>query len=434
MKEFKELQKFIDDLGSTNSTNEKKEKLKNYPNLKKILNYIYDPFKKYNVSPANIEKLKDLEPKNSYNDFYNLLDDLTSGKLSGHEAVRQIRGFINTNKEFEDVIIKVIDKDLKIRLGSKEVNKIFPNLIPSFEIALAKKYDEHKKKVDFDKDVWYGSRKLDGCRCITVVRGDDIKFYSRTGNEFQTLNNLTPDVKTILSSLPKKIDFVLDGEVCLVDENDVEDFQGIMKVIRKKDQTIKNPKYKVFDFLRYEDFINKNGGPTLSKRYNLLKTIIDNVSELKNIDVLDQNPMDEKFFAQMVKEGQDKGWEGIMIRKDFPYEGKRTDKLLKVKKMEDGEFKVIGIETGDFQVIDKKTGLNSIIQTMTRATIEYKGYEVGVGSGYSLEEREVFFKNPDKIIGKEITVQHFGESKNQKGDLSLRFPVFKYLYETKRNV
>jgi ATP-dependent DNA ligase len=42
---------------------------------------------------------------------------------------------------------------------------------------------------------------------------------------------------------------VFDGEVCIVDENGVEDFQGIMKEIKRKDHTIKNPKYKVFDYL-----------------------------------------------------------------------------------------------------------------------------------------------------------------------------------------
>ena len=34
----------------------------------------------------------------------------------------------------------------------------------------------------------------------------------------------------------------------LLMSNGVEDFQGIMKEIKRKDHTIKNPKYKVFDY------------------------------------------------------------------------------------------------------------------------------------------------------------------------------------------
>ena len=42
--------------------------------------------------------------------------------------------------------------------------------------------------------------------------------------------------------------------------------------------------------------------------------------------------------------------------------------------------------------------------------------------------------NPDLIIGKEITVQYFEETKNQKGELSLRFPTVKHVFENGRNV
>ena len=42
--------------------------------------------------------------------------------------------------------------------------------------------------------------------------------------------------------------------------------------------------------------------------------------------------------------------------------------------------------------------------------------------------------NPNLIIGKTITVQYFEESKNQQGELSLRFPTVKHVYENGRNV
>ena len=45
---------------------------------------------------------------------------------------------------------------------------------------------------------------------------------------------------------------VFDGELCLIDDEGNEDFQGVMKEIRKKDHTIENPKYKIFDFIPLE--------------------------------------------------------------------------------------------------------------------------------------------------------------------------------------
>ncbi len=59
---------------------------------------------------------------------------------------------------------------------------------------------------------------------------------------------------------------------------------------------------------------------------------------------------------------------------------------------------------------------------------------VGVGSGFDQEQRRLYFKNPELIIGKTITVQYFEETLNQDGCHSLRFPVIKYIYENGRLV
>jgi DNA ligase-1 len=67
-------------------------------------------------------------------------------------------------------------------------------------------------------------------------------------------------------------------------------------------------------------------------------------------------------------------------------------------------------------------------------TINHKGYSVRVGSGFSIEQRQEFYKNPRKILGQIITVQYFTESKNQDGGLSLRFPTFKILHGSSRTI
>ena len=66
---------------------------------------------------------------------------------------------------------------------------------------------------------------------------------------------------------------VFDGEVCMVDDNGVEDFQGIMKEIKRKDHTIKNPKYKVFDYLMLEEFDNQESERNLSDRLSKFNMI-----------------------------------------------------------------------------------------------------------------------------------------------------------------
>ena len=48
-------------------------------------------------------------------------------------------------------------------------------------------------------------------------------------------------------------------------------------------------------------------------------------------------------------------------------------------------------------------------------------------------EREMYFKSPQDIIGKTVTIQYFEESKNQNGGFSLRFPVLKHVYTNGRD-
>ena len=66
--------------------------------------------------------------------------------------------------------------------------------------------------------------------------------------------------------------------------------------------------------------------------------------------------------------------------------------------------------------------------------IKHKDNLVRVGSGFSIEQRQDFYNNPDAILGKVITVQYFEETKNQEGGISLRFPTFKILHGQTRTV
>lgn len=55
--------------------------------------------------------------------------------------------------------------------------------------------------------------------------------------------------------------------------------------------------------------------------------------------------------------------------------------------------------------------------------------KVGVGSGFSIKERQMFFANPSLIMGKTISVQYLEET----DDGSLRHPSYKGIYGKNRN-
>tara|TARA_R100001591_G_scaffold111592_1_gene123301 strand:- start:1134 stop:2432 length:1299 start_codon:yes stop_codon:yes gene_type:complete len=426
---MKELKQFIDEMKNTSSLNEKKkiiEKYKDNEFVMKAVRYTYDPYKKYNVTSKNCKKLSHICDEDcGFVDLFELLDDLDNRTYTGHDAIAMVNGFVYQSPGYEDVIFGIIDRNIEIRANASVFNKIVPGLIPTFDVALATKYES--RFCDFDNERWLASRKLDGVRCIVRKEGDTIKAFSRAGNEFTTLQKVLDDV-SLMSG-----DFVLDGEICLMDENGNEDFQGIMKQIKRKNHTIENPKYIIFDYLSLKEFDTKESDIKLSERIKELKGEIHHDGYYDTLSVLKQVYVkDVEHLNDMIAEADKAGYEGVMLRKNVGYEGKRSKNLLKCKKFHDAEYKVIGATNGDIRVIED--GKEKTINCLSMITINHKGTQVGVGSGFNFDQRKEFGKDHSKILGKTITVQYFEESKNQQGEYSLRFPVIKHIFENGRNV
>ncbi len=422
---FDKLQMAVSDLQSDSSSNAKVESLKKHladDFVRKVFFYTYNPLYQFHVSSSLCQKKKDLRGK-EYKDLFALLDDLRTRVVTGHDAVGAVNSFVAAHPGREDLIYSVIDKDLKTRTAEKVINKAVPGLIPEFEVALAEKFEE--KIVNFSKDKWCASRKLDGVRCLIVV--DDagkVTCFSRQGKIFETLGVVEEEVKKIgLKSV------VFDCEVCLFN-NDNDDFQGIMKLIRKKDFTIPNPVCKLFDFLTIEEFASKKSKRILSERLEGLAKVIP--AKHAVLHVLPQILIkDKKQYDEFMLEAVEKGWEGLILRKDATYQGKRSKDLLKCKNFSDAEYEVVDVEMGPFRYVLE--GREKEEEMLSCVTIKHKGYDVRVGSGWTIEERQYYFKNPKEILGKQISVQYFAESHNQNGEISLRFPTVKAIHGKERD-
>jgi DNA ligase-1 len=439
MKNLEKLQTFVNEMKNTSSLLKKKEILKKYKNdvfITSVLNYTYNPYKQFHVTSKTLKKniglgtVELVADKLTVANIFDLLDALSGRVVTGHDAIRLVNSFVVTYANYAGLIYSVIDKNLEIRASESVINKVIPGLVPSFNVALASNYEP--KLVDFENETWYASRKLDGVRCVIIVdENGKANAYSRQGKQFETLDVVTTEIEIVAGKLGM-INLVFDGELCLVDECDNEDFQGVMKQIRKKDHIIKNPRYKVFDVLPKHEFESKKGKDTLSQRLDSLKDLLDKC-DTPVLSALPQYVVkDDNHFAELNAEAEKKGYEGLMLRKDVGYQGKRTKNLLKVKSFFDEEFKVLGLDFKEHRII--REGKEVVRPMLAQVFIEHKGYKVSVGSGFSQEQRIYYYENPDELVGKTITVQYFEETQNQQGGLSLRFPTVKHVYENGRNV
>lgn len=412
---LKLTKKFIDEVNKTNSIIDKQIIIRKYPELKKLFEYVYSPYIRYGITSANCEKLHYVIGINEYNDIFELLDALKDRKITGHAAISAVNSFVDDNNDYADIIYNIIDKNLKARIDAAIINKVFPKTVPEFSVALAKKYEDYAHKINFEKQSWFVSRKLDGLRCLAIPTTEGYKLYSRNGLEFKTLNKVATELDMLNAN------YVFDGEICIIDKNGDEDFQSIMRLYNRKDYTIEKPMYKIFDCLDIKDFELGKSTNIFSQRIDSLYKLKWSFDKYKYLSVVSQELIiNKQMLEKAIEQAADLQWEGLMIRKDTIYEGKRTNNLLKIKQMHDAEFKVIGYEIGNMD-----TGSGIIEHILAKIFIDYKGYSVGVGSGFTIDERRAFAKNPDLIKNKSVTVKYFEETTNEKGGLSLRFPIFK---------
>ena len=421
---MQELKEFIENMRSTSSSLEKVEIIKNSSKfIHEVLEATYNPYKQYYVTSKTCKKNSKLTTVGPVTPLLKLLNILNSRKATGHDAIRLVNRFAQQYKDW-DLIYKIIDKDLEIRAGDKVINKAVPGLIPTFKVALAKEFEG---KCDWD-DEWYASRKLDGVRCLARVDVEGVcTLYSRTGKEFTTLNKVKEAIEAT-----GIINMTFDGEICLVDENGNEDFQGVMKQLRRKDHQIENPAYMVFDMITNKVFDDTEGETLLSYRLHTLRSWLNGRNVNKDILRYTEQFVisGDEHLETWIKMAADNNWEGVMLRKNIGYEGKRTKNLVKVKKFFDAEYKVVGVDFDNHEVV--RDGRSETIRMLAQVWIEHKGHKVKVGSGFTQDQRIQYMT--DNIIGKLITVQYFEETHNDKGGISLRFPTVKHIYDGNRDM
>lgn len=395
----------------------------------------------YGITSKGIEIQKTRENRTWlggwYDGFHAILEKLASRDLTGNAAIERVTDYLKDwDEETQRFLLQVLDRDLSLGIGWDTYRSEVLGLDDQFEVALAQ-HLEKVKGVNPVDGTYYASRKCDGVRCVAIINGGEVEFRSRQNKVFTTLNNLKSAVATFCENLAGT--WVLDGELCKVDPNGDEDFQSVMKEIRKKDYEITSCCYQVFDVLTYDEFRLGKTRKTFSQRLDLLNRLNSDYKELhpKHGDCWVKPLKQERLTCQAdfdrwagyVEAGN---WEGFMLRKDVPYQSGRTKDLLKIKSFMDTECPVIDLEIGEMATSLPGKGTEKY-EGVTTLVVDYKGTRVGVGSGLSREQRIEWAKDPSKILGKEVCVKFFEETVNKNGGYSLRFPTLKYVYDGKRD-
>lgn len=386
------------------------------------LKFLYDDMIVTGLSKKKIEKQVDESYGTYFEDDIEVMNYLRTYNTGRDIDIANVQNFIDSygRVEYADFLREVFTKSYKCGITSSSVNKAIPSLISTFSCQLAHSYEKHASKV---KSTFYLTQKLDGIRALVFVdsENDKITFRTRKGHPIMGMKQIEDDIrKHYLPLINAHVNIVFDGELTAMGVPPQDVFSETTKIVsRKSDKHKTGVRFNVFDYIHYDSFVDGKGNVSYSNRRAGLERLFWNMQNesiyFVNTPILYSGD-DKNEIAKWSNWATDNGFEGVMLNiAEGLYETKRTSNLLKVKKFHSADIVCDGVFQGE----------GALTGTLGGIYVNYKGSKVGVGTGFTLEQRDYYWNNINEIIGRVVEIKYFEESTNQKDDgISLRFPVF----------
>lgn len=332
----------------------------------------------------------------------------------------KISALAKTPEDARLFICLLVNREFRLGYSNKDA------MVKDYSPMLAKKYPDNVHEGDY-----YIQEKLDGNRCIAYYNEDSEKweFMSRSGKPLKVEFNMSWANK----------EHIFDGEIMTLGHAGSRDFTKTSGVINGKFTDKSQLHYFIYDIvdeaLPYKDrkmildvytndIINTNNDN--NTRYSLLGMDAEplNCSILPVLDKISVyvNPEYNWQLDKWLDKITAQGGEGIMLRDpNATYKcGKRSDALLKYKKVQTMDLKIVGWNDGK----GKYAGaIGSFI-------CETDDGEIKVN--VSGMPDEIHFGNIGDYLGRIIEVSYFDISVNSvTGQKSLRFPRLKCFRDDK---
>ena len=260
---------------------------------------------------------------------------------------------------------------------------------------LAHKFAEQAHKIKYPAFV---QPKLDGIRCIAIVKDGACTLWSRTRKPITSMPHIVQELEAAFATM----DITLDGE--LYNHEYKKDFEKIVSAVRQEEpgEGHELVQYHVYDVINSLSFEHRYYGlaPLFALfeffSIKLVETVLCETEE-KVMDFFD------KFRAQ--------GYEGAMMRNaESKYVNKRSYDLQKVKEFDDGEYSIVGITEGR----GKLAGHAIFV------CVDDKGDQFEAKLKGETSKLKEYFENHELWKGKKLTVQYQGLTGAKKVP---RFPV-----------
>lgn len=379
--------KLINDLRQTNSRLQKEQVLK-YSNIteQRVLHYAYNPHLRFGI--ANVTANSKLGEPND--ELFNLLDLLANKTLIGNAARNAV---YEHAEKYGDLIYLICRKDLDCGVSAKTINKVISNLIPVFNVQLAKEVPIAELKYPLMAEV-----KYDGVRAIARSRHGKCELFTRNGKLINC-----PGITDVIAKSKYSDNLVLDGELILAKGKmlDRTSISGkVNSALHGGELCVDGITFKVFDCMLAHEF---DGGECYDSYAVRANTLIRIISDLK-CEYISKSTSEyiysaedaNKYYTDLLSQG----YEGMILKGyRHKYTFKRSKDWVKVK-----AIKSIDLVCSTTMPGKPGTKYEEAIGALEcYGTVEGKQVKVSVGSGLTDKDRH---KGTHFYEGKTIEIKY----------------------------
>lgn len=298
---------------------------------------------------------------------------LSDREVTGYDAISHLKDILERlNADDAIVIARIIDRDLRCGCSDSIASRVWPDVVPVFDVMLC---DKDISRIKYPA---FAQLKCDGARVHLYFDGLNAKAMSRSGKEFTLLGALDKSAAAIM-----KVGECLDGELLVVIDGKIADRQTGNGILNKANKgTISQAEADTIVMCTW-DMVDTTSTIPYTKRFGtlqdrMLNKINDKIELVESLIVnCEEDAME--FFTQKLAEGQ----EGAVLKNmNHVWVPKRSKDLCKLKEIQSADLIVVDIFEGE----GKYKGMLGGLTCETSDGL----LRVNVGTGFSDELRSNF--------------------------------------------
>ena len=438
------IKDIFEEIRLESGTNRKIEILKKYSDneiLKRVLYNTYSGRVKY-----HIKQIPDYSKSGDLPIDWALehLEDIQNREVTGNSAIDLLRYILESvGPEDAHVIERIIEKDAKIGMAKKNINKVFPNLIETTPYQGAQPFSERRARDILAEGPALSQIKMDGRYCNAIIQEGSVFLESRSGEPTNILGAI------IIDELSKWDDGVLNGELTIdgVDRNSSNGIINSIISISKKiqegedsDPDIKNIedrhgmsyeealnriRFTLWDRIEIDEYFDGESKMPYSDRFNQLKDRLDlHISSMISLVESKQVSTYEEVMNHFVS-ALGRGLEGTILKSTTaPWRDGKPKWQIKIKLEIDLDMQIIGFNYGTLGTKNEHVISSLTVQSSCGRVVTRPG-------GIDESTMTWITQNMSNLMGSIITMKCCGLSHDNEGNYSTLHPVFKSIRDDK---